>query len=54
VLTPDSIASEICGKEIAHAAANNKRLVPIEEIKKLREQVIELLSPQGGSSQSGN
>src|SRR5882724_12324324 len=29
VLTPDSIASEICGKEIAHAAANNKRLVPI-------------------------
>jgi hypothetical protein len=29
VLTPDSIASDICGKEIAHAAANNKRLVPI-------------------------
>ena len=29
VLTPDSIASEVCGKEIAHAAANNKRLVPI-------------------------
>src|SRR5436309_15657018 len=29
VLTPDSIASEICAKEIAHAAANNKRLVPI-------------------------
>src|SRR5256885_4654614 len=29
VLTPDSIASELCGKEIAHAAANNKRLVPI-------------------------
>ncbi len=29
VLTPDSIASEICGKEIAHAAANNKRLVPV-------------------------
>src|SRR5262249_25549771 len=29
VLTPDSIASAVCGKEIAHAAANNKRLVPI-------------------------
>ena len=29
VLTPDSIASQVCGKEIAHAAANNKRLVPI-------------------------
>jgi WD40 repeat protein len=29
VLTPDSIASEICGREIAHAAANNKRLMPI-------------------------
>ncbi len=29
VLTPDSIASEVCGEEIAHAAANNKRLVPI-------------------------
>jgi WD40 repeat protein len=29
VLTPDSIESEVCGKEIAHAAANNKRLVPI-------------------------
>ena len=26
VLTPDSIASEVCGKEIAHAAANNKAL----------------------------
>jgi hypothetical protein len=25
-----------------------------EEVKKLREQVIELLRPQGGSSQSGN
>src|SRR5205814_10676499 len=29
VLTLDSIGSEVCGKEIAHAAANNKRLVPI-------------------------
>ena len=29
VLTPDSIVSEVCSKEIAHAAANNKRLVPI-------------------------
>src|SRR4051794_13258497 len=29
VLTPDSVASVVCGREIAHAAANNKRLVPI-------------------------
>src|SRR4030095_10862542 len=28
VLTHDSIASEGCGKEIAHAAAHNKRLIP--------------------------
>jgi hypothetical protein len=29
VLTPDSIASVPCGREIAHAAAHNKRMVPI-------------------------
>ena len=29
VLTPDSVASVICGREIAHAAAHNKRMVPI-------------------------
>src|SRR5262249_22900704 len=29
VLTPDSVASEVCGREIAHAATNNKRMVPI-------------------------
>jgi WD40 repeat protein len=29
VLTPDSIASEVCGREIAHAATHNKRMVPI-------------------------
>ncbi|SRR6266481_755007 len=29
VLTPDSIASVACGQEIARAAANNKRMVPI-------------------------
>src|SRR6266513_3150314 len=29
VLTPDSIASVACGNEIAHAAANNKRMVQI-------------------------
>ncbi len=29
VLTPDSIASPVCGREIAHAAAHNKRMVPI-------------------------
>ena len=29
VLTPDSVASVPCRHEIAHAAANNKRMVPI-------------------------
>jgi len=29
VLTPDSVASVICGREIAHAAAHNKRMMPI-------------------------
>jgi hypothetical protein len=29
VLTPDSVVSVACGQEIAHAAANNKRMVPI-------------------------
>jgi WD40 repeat protein len=28
-LTPDSVASEICGREIKHAAAHNKRMVPL-------------------------
>ncbi len=27
--TPDSVASVVCGREIAHAAAHNKRMVPI-------------------------
>ncbi len=39
VLTPDSIASEVCGKEIAHAAANNKRLVPIVQREVAAERV---------------
>ncbi len=29
VLTPDSVTSAVCGREIAHAAAHNKRMVPI-------------------------
>ena len=29
VLTPDSVASAVCGREIAHAAAHNKRMMPI-------------------------
>src|SRR6516165_3140460 len=29
VLTPDSVASEVCDQEIAHAVAHNKRMVPI-------------------------
>lgn len=29
VLSPDSISSGVCGKEIAHAVAQNKRMVPL-------------------------
>lgn len=29
VITPDSIKSEVCAKELAHAVAHNKKLVPI-------------------------
>jgi len=29
VLMPDSVASVVCGREIEHAAAHNKRMVPI-------------------------
>src|SRR5580704_13720646 len=29
VLSPDAIASEVCGKEVAHALALNKRFAPI-------------------------
>jgi WD40 repeat protein len=29
VISPDSVASEVCGKEVAYALTHNKRLVPI-------------------------
>lgn len=29
VLSPDSVSSVVCGKEIAHAVAQNKRMVPL-------------------------
>jgi len=29
VISPDSVRSEICGKELAHAVENNKRLIPV-------------------------
>src|ERR1700741_2145838 len=29
VVSPDAIASEVCAKEVAHAAALNKRFAPI-------------------------
>ena len=29
VISPDSVASEVCGSELAHAVKHNKRLVPI-------------------------
>lgn len=34
VISPDSVASEICAREVAHAAALNKRVIPV-----LRRQV---------------
>ena len=29
VLTPDSLTSVVCGREIAHAVSHNKRIVPL-------------------------
>jgi len=29
VISPDSVTSEVCGRELTHAAAHNKRMVPI-------------------------
>lgn len=29
VISPDSVGSEVCGRELAHAATHNKRMVPI-------------------------
>lgn len=29
ILSPDSLASEVCGQELAHAIAHNKRLIPL-------------------------
>jgi WD40 repeat protein len=29
VISPDSVTSEVCGRELAHAASHNKRMVPI-------------------------
>ncbi len=29
VISPDSVTSEVCGRELAHAVAHNKRMVPI-------------------------
>src|SRR4051812_19930412 len=29
VLTPESIASKVCEREIAHAVAHNKRMIPV-------------------------
>lgn len=29
LVSPDSITSEVCGREVAHAVAHNKRLIPI-------------------------
>src|SRR5687768_8906670 len=29
VISPDSVSSQVCRRELAHAAAHNKRMVPI-------------------------
>jgi TIR domain len=40
VLTPDSLASKVCGEELQHAAGLNKRIIPV-----LRRSVDELPIP---------
>jgi WD40 repeat protein len=32
ILTPDSVSSPVCGREIAHAAEHNKRMIPVVHI----------------------
>jgi tetratricopeptide (TPR) repeat protein len=44
VLTPDSVASEICAREVAHAASLNKRFAPIVLRRVEDKQVPEALS----------
>jgi hypothetical protein len=44
VISPDSVASEVCGQEIAHAVAHNKRLVPIVYREVPAEQVNEVVA----------
>lgn len=44
ILTPDSIASKACGLEVAHAAAHNKRMVPIVARDVITESVPDALA----------
>ena len=44
VISPDSTTSEICGRELAHAVANNKRLIPVVARDAIEETVPEALA----------
>jgi hypothetical protein len=30
VLSPESVSSEVCARELVHAAAHNKRIIPLQ------------------------
>jgi WD40 repeat protein len=47
ILSPDSMASEVCGKEVAHAAQNKKRIIPIvcRQVSPAEVKAIEPLAP---------
>ena len=45
VLTPDSVASEICSMEVLHAVKHNKRLVPVVRREVDARDVPEELAP---------
>lgn len=40
ILSPDSAASKVCGQEVEHAVAHNKRLVPIVHREGFQEQQV--------------